>query len=46
MKLAASDALARLPREDGLTPENILPRPFDPRVRPAVAAAVAAAAKA
>ena len=46
MKLAASDALAALPREDGLNPENILPKPFDPRVRPAVAEAVAKAAAA
>ena len=46
MKLAASDALAALPREDGLSRENILPKPFDPRVRPAVAEAVAAAAHA
>ncbi len=45
MKLAASEALAALPRTDGLSRENILPRPFDPRVRPAVAEAVAAAAK-
>ena len=44
MKLAASEALSALPREDGLHRENILPKPFDPRVRPAVAAAVAAAA--
>lgn len=44
MKLAASDALASLPQQDGLNEENILPKPFDPRVRPAVAAAVAAAA--
>jgi malate dehydrogenase (oxaloacetate-decarboxylating) len=45
MKLAASQALSDLPRQDGLNEENILPKPFDPRVRPAVAAAVAAAAK-
>ena len=46
MKLAASDALAALPREDGLTREYILPKPFDPRVRPAVAEAVEKAARA
>lgn len=40
MKLAASDALASLPRQDGLNEENILPKPFDPRVCPAVASAV------
>ncbi len=45
MKLAASQALSDLPRQDGLKEDNILPKPFDPRVRPAVAAAVAAAAK-
>ncbi len=45
VKLAASQALSDLPRQDGLKEDNILPKPFDPRVRPAVAAAVAAAAK-
>ena len=45
MKLAASDALASLPQQDGLNEENILPKPFDPRVRPAVAAAVEKAAR-
>ncbi len=45
MKLAASDALASIPQTDGLNEENILPKPFDPRVRPAVAAAVEKAAR-
>ena len=45
MKLAASDALASIPQKDGLNEENILPKPFDPRVRPAVAAAVEKAAR-
>jgi len=43
MKLAAADALAALVAED-LTPEYIVPSPFDPRVGPAVSAAVAEAA--
>ena len=45
MKLAASDALASIPQQDGLNEGNILPKPFDPRVRPAVAAAVENAAR-
>jgi malate dehydrogenase (oxaloacetate-decarboxylating) len=43
MKLAAADALAALVRDD-LTPDYIIPAAFDPRVAPAVAAAVAAQA--
>jgi malate dehydrogenase (oxaloacetate-decarboxylating) len=43
MKLAAAHALACLALE-GLSPEAILPRVFDPRVGPAVAEAVAEAA--
>jgi malate dehydrogenase (oxaloacetate-decarboxylating) len=43
MKLAAAGALAGLVRDD-LRPDYIVPSPFDPRVGPAVAAAVAAAA--
>ena len=43
MKLAAADALAALVAVD-LTPEYIVPSPFDPRVGPAVSAAVAEAA--
>jgi malate dehydrogenase (oxaloacetate-decarboxylating) len=43
MKLAAADAILSVARED-LTAESIVPSPFDPRVAPAVSAAVAAAA--
>jgi malate dehydrogenase (oxaloacetate-decarboxylating) len=46
MKLAASRALSQIAREDGLTPQRILPEPFDPRVRERVSKAVADAAKA
>ena len=45
MKLAAARALAGLVGEDELAPDLILPRAFDPRVGPAVAAAVAQAAR-
>ena len=44
MKLAAADALAALVVDD-LREDLIIPGPFDPRVGPAVAAAVAAAAR-
>src|SRR3954451_11167551 len=44
MKLAAATALAQLVGED-LSEEYIVPSPFDPRVGPAVAAAVADAAR-
>ncbi len=44
MKLAAADALADLVGDD-LTEELVIPSPFDPRVGPAVAGAVAAAAR-
>ncbi len=44
MKIAAAGALAELVG-DALSPEMILPEPFDPRVGPAVAAAVAKAAR-
>jgi malate dehydrogenase (oxaloacetate-decarboxylating) len=44
MKLAAASALAELVGED-LAPSRIVPSPFDPRVVPAVAAAVADAAR-
>ncbi len=44
MKLAAAMALAELVGDD-LSEEHIIPGPFDPRVGPAVAAAVAAAAR-
>lgn len=45
MKLAAAQALSDLVSSDELSPEYILPLPFDPRVAPAVAAAVADAAR-
>ncbi|HLH59813.1 MAG TPA: NADP-dependent malic enzyme [Streptosporangiaceae bacterium] len=45
MKLAAADAIASLVAGD-LAPDYIIPSPFDPRVAPAVAAAVAAQARA
>ena len=45
MKVAAAHALAGLVGEDELCAEYIIPRPFDPRVRDAVAAAVAQAAR-
>src|SRR5690606_33601701 len=44
MKLAAADALADLVG-DALSEEMIIPSPFDPRVGPAVSAAVARAAR-
>jgi malate dehydrogenase (oxaloacetate-decarboxylating) len=43
MKLAAAEALAAVV-SDELTPQQVIPSPFDPRVAPAVAAAVARAA--
>ncbi len=45
MKQAASFALADLAVQDGLRTDYILPKAFDPRVGPAVAAAVGAAAR-
>lgn len=45
MMIAAADAIAGLVGDDELTPEYIVPTPFDPRVRDAVAKAVANAAK-
>lgn len=45
MKLAASEALASLVSESELSKEYIIPSALDPRVVPAVAAAVAAAAR-
>ncbi len=45
MKLAASRALAALVSEEELSEEYIIPAAFDPRVGPAVSAAVAAAAR-
>ena len=44
MKIAAARALAELIAEDELNENNIIPAAFDPRVGPAVAKAVAAAA--
>jgi malate dehydrogenase (oxaloacetate-decarboxylating) len=45
MKLAAAEALSGVV-SDALTPDHIVPTPFDPRVAPAVATAVAAQARA
>ena len=45
MKLAASEALANLIADEELSPEYIIPKEFDKRVGPAVAKAVAEAAK-
>ncbi len=45
MKLAASFALASLVSDEALSPDFILPLAFDPRVGPAVAKAVAGAAR-
>jgi len=44
MKQAAAYALADLIEEDELEPDYVIPKPFDPRVGPHVAAAVAQAA--
>jgi len=44
MKLAAAEALAGLVGDD-LAEDHIIPGPFDPRVGPAVSAAVAEAAR-
>ena len=45
MKLAAAEALAALIPEEALGEERIMPEAFDPRVAPAVAKAVAEAAR-
>ena len=45
MKLAAARALAELVSDEELNPDYIIPAPFDERVCPAVAAAVAQAAR-
>ena len=45
MKLAASEALANLIADEELSPEYIIPKAFDKRVGPALAKAVAEAAK-
>jgi malate dehydrogenase (oxaloacetate-decarboxylating) len=44
MKLAAADALAAVVADE-LDPQHVIPSPFDPRVAPAVADAVAQAAR-
>jgi malate dehydrogenase (oxaloacetate-decarboxylating) len=44
MKIAAARAIAELIDEDELRPDYVIPAPFDPRVAPNVAAAVAKAA--
>ena len=45
MKLAAAHAIADLVSDEELQPDYILPQPFDPRIREAVAAAVGEAAR-
>ena len=45
MKMAASVALANIITDEELSAENIIPKPFDPRVVPAVSQAVAEAAR-
>lgn len=46
MKLAAAEALAALVSDEELTADFVMPDPFDPRVAPAVAKAVALCANA
>ncbi|MCE5342579.1 MAG: NAD-dependent malic enzyme, partial [Eubacteriales bacterium] len=45
MKIAAAYAIANLVGENELCPEYVIPTPFDPRIAPAVAKAVADAAR-
>ena len=45
MKLAAAEALAGIITDDELAPDHIIPKAFDTRVRPAIAEAVANAAR-
>ena len=45
MKIAAAHALAELVSDEELCADYILPHAFDPRVKDAVASAVAEAAK-
>ncbi len=45
MKIAAAKALAGLIPDEELSADNILPKAFDPRVKDAVAAAAAQAAR-
>jgi malate dehydrogenase (oxaloacetate-decarboxylating) len=44
MKIAAAYAIADLLTDEELAPDYVIPKPFDPRVAPAVASAVAKAA--
>ncbi|MFB6467709.1 NADP-dependent malic enzyme [Cytobacillus sp. Hz8] len=44
MKVAAVEAIASLIKEEELNPDYVIPAPFDPRVAPEVASAVAKAA--
>ncbi|GAA2902852.1 NADP-dependent malic enzyme [Streptosporangium fragile] len=45
MKVAAAEALAGIVSDDDLSPEYVIPSPFDERVAPAVVAAVSAQAR-
>jgi malate dehydrogenase (oxaloacetate-decarboxylating) len=45
MKIAAANAIAGLVSDRELNPSFIMPDPFDPRIRDAVASAVAEAAR-
>ena len=45
MKEAAARAIAAIIPDEELSPDNVLPDPFNPQVVPRIAAAVAAAAK-
>ena len=45
MKMAAAKALAELISDEDLNADYIIPKAFDPRVGPAVAKAVAQAAR-
>jgi malate dehydrogenase (oxaloacetate-decarboxylating) len=44
MKLAAAQAIAGVAQSDGISEEYVIPKPFDMRIAPAVAAASAKAA--
>lgn len=44
MKIAAANAIAGVITADELSADNVIPKPFDKRIAPAVASAVAAAA--
>lgn len=45
MKIAAAEAIAAIVSDEELSPDYVIPAPFDPRVGKSVAAAVAEAAK-